>query len=168
WLGEQVRSHLNAIDWDGMDIVISDEGEQALETAGGIVHARPLLGDEPFWLVNGDVWSDFELQDLPVPATGAASLVVVDNPSHHPQGDFVLDNGLLKNSGSGQRVTYAGLGYFHPRFFDNQPAGVQPLGPLLRAAADNEQLAGVLHHGAWSDVGTPDRLAALDAKLSAA
>ena len=167
WLGEQVRSHLNVIDWHGMDIVISDEGEHALETAGGIVHARPLLGDAPFGLVNGDVWSDFDLRRLPIPAAGAASLVVVDNPSHHPQGDFVFTNGLLKNAGQGQRVTYAGLGYFHPGFFDDQPAGAQPLGPVLREAADNEQLAGVMHYGDWSDVGTPERLAVLDAKLSA-
>lgn len=166
WLGQKIRAHLETIDWDGMDIMISDEGEQALETAGGVMRALPLLGDAPFWLVNGDVWSDFEWRHLPIPTAGSASLVVVDNPPHHPQGDFVLEQAQLKNSGTGQRVTYAGLGYFHPSFFDDQPAGMQPLGPLLRAAADQGRLTGVLHQGRWCDVGTPARLAALDASLS--
>lgn len=166
WLGEKIRAHLETIDQNGMEWVISDEGEQALETAGGIMRARAFLGDAPFWLVNGDVWSDFAWQNLPRPAPGGANLVMVENPSHHPQGDFVLDQGQLKNTGTQQRVTYAGLGCFDPRFFDDLPSGVQPLGPLLRKAADQGRLTGMLHHGLWFDVGTRARLDALNARLS--
>lgn len=162
WLGDQIKAHLARRLLTEMEIVLSEEGDQALETAGGIIKALPLLGDQPFWLVNGDVWSDFAWQQLPVPAHAQASIVVVNNPTHHPGGDFFFSQGRAHHTGPGQRVTYSGMGYFDPAFFANLTGGVQPLGPLLRAAAAEHRLSAVKHDGAWWDVGTPSRLAELD------
>lgn len=166
WLGARISRHIRQLTKPNLEMVISDEGDQALETAGGVVRALPLLGSDPFWLVNADVWSDFDLSTLPLPDQGHASLVMVANPAHHPAGDFFVENGAVRNAGPGLRMTYAGLGCFHPDFFANQPLSAQPLGPLLRAAAEEGRLNAVIHAGSWWDVGTPARLAALDARLT--
>lgn len=162
WLGNQIKAHLSSTSCVDMEIVLSDEGEQALETAGGVIQALPLLGDQPFWLVNGDVWSNFAWHQLPVPVHAQASIVLVSNPAHHPEGDFFFNAGRVHNTGPGQRMTYAGMGCFDPAFFANLTGGVQPLAPLLRAAATERRLSGVRHAGAWWDVGTPSRLVELD------
>ncbi len=156
----------------GLSIRYSPE-ERALETAGGIARARPLLGDDPFLLVNGDVYSDFDLGRLVRAASSLAHddlglIVLVPNPDHRPEGDFALEDGRVLNAGR-HTLTYSGLAVLRPGIVAGiGPDERAPLGPLLRAAASDGRLAGVRFDGLWCDVGTPQRLAALDAELRAA
>lgn len=166
WLGEQLRAHLGDGRRWGVEMRISDEGAQALETGGGIQRALPLLGPEPFWVVNGDVWSDFDPAQLPRAPAGLAHLVLVDNPPHHPEGDFVLAGNQVTKAGEGRRLTFAGIGCYAPALFAGQGSGAFRLAPLLQAAAAAGQVTGQYHDGAWSDVGTPERLAALQARVA--
>jgi MurNAc alpha-1-phosphate uridylyltransferase len=161
WLGEQLRARLGSgSDW-GLHIEYSDEGPEPLETGGGIFRALPLLGPAPFLLVNGDVFTGYDLRRL-VPEPGAqAHLVVVPNPPHHPAGDFGLEQGLLSLSGS-PTYTYAGIGLFTPKLFEGCRDGKFPLLPLLHRAISAGQLRGELYTGPWVDVGSPERLAALN------
>jgi MurNAc alpha-1-phosphate uridylyltransferase len=145
----------------GVAIQYSDEGASALETGGGICRALPLLGDAPFWVVNGDVHTHFQFNTLPLPADKLAQLVLVNNPDHNPSGDFALEGGLVRNSGN-PTYTYSGIGQFSPALFAGQSDGVFPLAPLLRRAADDNSLAGELYAGMWSDVGTPQRMAEVE------
>jgi MurNAc alpha-1-phosphate uridylyltransferase len=155
----------------GVTIRYSREGT-ALETAGGIALALTLLGSDPFLLVNGDIYCELDFATL-VPraaalrsGNAAAHLVLVDNPPQHPQGDFAIKNGCLTNAGE-QRFTYSGIGLYAPRLFaDISPGTKAPLGPLLRQAADAGMVTGEHFAGRWEDVGTPDRLAALDRSLT--
>jgi MurNAc alpha-1-phosphate uridylyltransferase len=152
----------------GVRIAWSREGE-ALETAGGIATALPLLGDAPFAAVNGDIHCDYPFERLhtALPDDADAHLVLVDNPPQHPDGDFTLDHGRAGNAPA-PRLTFAGIGVYRPRLFDGIAAGTRaPLAPLLRAAADRGRLSAERHAGAWTDVGTPQRLAELDARLRA-
>ena len=152
----------------GVRIAWSRETEP-LETAGGIAQARALLGEAPFLLVNADVWCDFDfspLKDLRL-ASRLAHLVLVPNPPWHPKGDFTLERGMIGNAGA-PRYTYAGISVIAPLLVDGIAAGRKaPLAPLWRAAADRGEVSGELHRGAWSDVGTPGRLAALREDLEA-
>jgi MurNAc alpha-1-phosphate uridylyltransferase len=150
----------------GVRIAWSREGE-ALETAGGIATALAALGDAPFAAVNGDIHTDFDFSRLrhALADDADAHLVLVDNPPHHPRGDFTLD-GRTAGNGQAPRLTFAGIGVYRPRLFAGIDAGTRaPLAPLLRAAADRGALTGERHPGAWTDVGTPERLAELDATL---
>ena len=144
----------------------------ALETAGGIRHALPLLGDAPFVVVNGDVFCDADFTALRAAAQGLkpdgplAHLLLVDNPEHHPEGDFHLDDAGLIHADGAPRLTFSGLGAYHPALF----AGLSPdtpakLAPLLRAAMARNRVSGARLLGRWVDVGTPQRLAELDASL---
>jgi len=156
----------------GVSVVYSREKEP-LETAGGLIQALPLLGDKPFLVVNGDIWIDYPFARLAGyrPAPGeSAHLVMVDNSSHHPRGDFRLDaeGRLQKLKGAENGLTYAGVAVFVPAFFAGLPPHKLPLRPLLDAAIDRGSLTGEHHAGAWEDVGTPRRLEALDAALRAA
>lgn len=169
----------------GLRIRYSDEGEPPLETGGGLLQALPLLGDAPFLLVNGDVWSDLDFGTLPREPEGLAHLVLVDNPEHHPAGDFWLAAGGRVEDGASvpdpgaRRLTYAGIGVFRPgiltgwRSVIGHAPGARatpprfPLAPLLRAAMRAGEVSGRHHAGAWSDVGTPERLAALERRLAA-
>lgn len=166
WLGGQIRDYVGNGSARGMEILISDEGNQALETAGGIVQALPLLGTRPFWVINGDVWSDFDYRSLPSRPEGLGHLVLVDNPAHHGGGDFRLEGDTVRVDGEGPRLTFAGIACYHPALFVGQPAEVAPLAPILRRVAERRQLTGVHHDGQWKDVGTPARLAELDVWLS--
>ena len=161
WLGAKLREGVAACTPPGVDVIFSDEGRQALETGGGIFHALPLLGDAPFVVVNGDVWCDYPVVRLPEAPLGLAHLVLVDNPPHHPQGDFVLRRGRVYNAG-GPRLTYGGVAVLDPALFAGCEPGAFPLAPLLRAAADKGAVSGEHHRGHWWDVGTPGRLAELD------
>ncbi|MDX1736161.1 MAG: nucleotidyltransferase family protein [Halioglobus sp.] len=151
--------------WD-LAIAYSRE-EQPLETAGGILQALPLLGEAPFLVVNGDVWTDFPLEQL-LPGTlregEAAHLVMVDSPPQHPLGDFVLDGeGWLHRRGEGERgYTYAGIGIYCAAFLEGLAPGKTPLRPLLDRAIDAGTLGARHSAGRWEDVGTPERLLALD------
>jgi MurNAc alpha-1-phosphate uridylyltransferase len=161
WLGQQIRARLGSGSEWGLQIAYSEEGPEPLETGGGIFRALPLLGPAPFLLVNGDVFTGYDLRRL-VPESGAqAHLVVVPNPAHHPQGDFALEQGLLSLSGT-PRYTYAGIGLFTPKLFEGCRDGKFPLLPLLHRAIGAGQLRGELYSGPWVDVGSPERLAALN------
>jgi MurNAc alpha-1-phosphate uridylyltransferase len=164
WHGERIREALGDGDGHGVSIRYSEEGPEPLGTGGGIVAALPLLGAEPFLVLNGDVWTDFELGRLRAPAGSLAHLVLVDNPEHHPEGDYGLEPGGQARTG-GKRLTYSGISRLDPALFAGQGSGFLPLKPLLDAALTTGRLTGQHHPGAWRDVGTPARLAALDAEL---
>ncbi len=151
---------------EGVDIAWSREPEP-LETAGGIAQARALLGEEPFLLVNADIWCDFDFSRLKEFRLGKrlAHLVLVPNPPWHPAGDFSLSRGLVGNAPA-PRYTYAGISVLSPRLTAGIAAGRKAqLAPLWRAAADRGEVSGELYAGYWNDVGTPERLGALAERL---
>ena len=153
WLADQIKTAVGDGSRFNIKIIYSNEPE-ALETAGGIIKALDYL-DDRFVVVNGDVLTDYPFERL-MKIESIAHLVLVNNPDFHPQGDFVLDNGLLSNDNEG-RLTYAGIACYHKSFFDDLESGKQALAPLLRAAADSKMLSGELYQGKWVDVGTLER-----------
>jgi len=165
-LGGQIEAALgNGAAW-GLDIAYSPEPPGALETAGGIAQALPLLGDAPFLVVNGDVYCDWDVSRARQLADRSAHLVMVPNPGHHAKGDFSLDGDRVVFARDGESLTYAGLGVFAPAFFADVPRGsALKLRPLLDAAIAAGTLTGERHAGRWVDVGTPERLAELDKEL---
>ncbi|SDJ48958.1 N-acetylmuramate alpha-1-phosphate uridylyltransferase MurU [Billgrantia gudaonensis] len=136
-----------------------------LETGGGIRKALPLLGEAPFLLINGDVWCDFELAGLPALEDDLAHLVLVDNPAHHPVGDFHLDAEGRVHAVGEPRLTFAGISLLDPALMADQAPGAFPLAPHLQKTMDAGRVGGTHHRGAWVDVGTPERLAELDDRL---
>jgi len=167
WLGGQIREALGDGSRHGVRLHYSDEGPEPLETGGGIFRALPLLGAGPFLVLNGDIWSDFpfaRLRDRLAPGD-LAHLVLVPNPAHNPAGDFVLQRGRVVEA-AGERLTFAGLGAYRSDLFAGCRDGVFKLAPLLRAAAAAGRVSGEVHRGAWLDIGTPQRLAELDANLA--
>jgi MurNAc alpha-1-phosphate uridylyltransferase len=170
WLGERIRETLGDGSRFGVSMRYSEEGWPALESGGGILHALPLLGRDPFLVVNGDVYPDFPLAALvqrarALPAEVHAHLVLVPNPAHNPRGDFALERGRIGNREEG-RHTFSGLSVHRPELFAGCSSGHFPLLPLWRAAADAGRLSGEVHGGAWSDVGTPERLEDLQRSLA--
>lgn len=173
WLGERLEAALGDGSAYGARLRYSREGT-ALETAGGIALALPMLGDAPFLVVNGDIWCDWDPAQAPALARdidgGAALawLLLVDNPEHHPGGDFHLGpDGVLDPVG-GRRLTFSGIGIYHPALFDGIVPGTPArLGPLLSQTIARHAARGQRHAGRWVDVGTPQRLAELDASLRA-
>jgi MurNAc alpha-1-phosphate uridylyltransferase len=164
WLGARIREELGDGRRHGLAIRYNDEGPVPLGTGGGLFAALPLLGKKPFLVVNGDVWCDLEFEALSRPAGSLAHLVLVDNPAHHPDGDYGLDaEGRVLPLKS--RLTFAGVSVMDPSLFDGCAPGVFPLKPLLDRAMQCGRLTGQRHAGAWIDVGTPARLAGLDAEL---
>jgi MurNAc alpha-1-phosphate uridylyltransferase len=164
-LGDQIEAFLGDGSRWGVNIEYSHE-PVALETAGGIVNALRLLGDEPFILVNGDIWTDFDFSVLTNKslAESLGHLVMVNNPFHHAEGDFLLDEGKL-GADKGERLTYSGIGLYSPMLFAKLAPGKRPLGPVLRQAISDSQLTGEKYTGEWVDVGTPQRLHQLDELL---
>ena len=165
WLGEQIEARLGHGEGYGLQLQYSAEIPAALETAGGIIQALSRLGSEPFIVINGDIWCDYPLQQLPQQPEGLVHLVMVDNPPHNPQGDFCLRNGRLQAEGQG-KLTYSGIGVYRPELFAGLEPGIRPLAPLLKAAMAREQVSGEHYRGQWVDIGTPERLRELDAALS--
>ena len=148
----------------GVHIEYSDEQEEGgLESAGGIVKALPLLGDEPFLVVNGDIFTDYDFQYSRKLADGVlAHLVLVPNPEHNPEGDFALDGQLVVDH---KQYTFSGIGYYSPKLFEGVPYGKSALAPLLRAAMKEGKVTGELYEGEWLDIGTPERLSLLNTQL---
>jgi len=164
WQAAMLRDYLGAGGRYGLSLHFSDEGPVPLETGGGIQRALAWLGEDPFLLVNSDVWTDHPLSSLALPEGSLAHLVLVDNPPHHPQGDFSPDPaGRVREAGP--RLTYAGLGVLHPALFAGCGPGRFPLKPLLDRALSQGRLTADRWRGRWIDVGTPARLAELDAAL---
>jgi MurNAc alpha-1-phosphate uridylyltransferase len=175
-LGQQIEDALGNGDALGVSIEYSREGI-ALETAGGIATALPLIDSEVFTVVNGDIYTEFDFSRLAEPMARLAAghdqahLVLVDNPPHHPKGDFVLDGGRIVNVDTpltphASRLTFSGIGVYHRALFAQTEAGVKaPLAPLLRQAIDAGRASGEHHGGRWVDVGTPERLQQLDESL---
>lgn len=160
---EQIIDALGDGDAYGLRIHWSRE-TAPLETGGGIQQALPLLGESPFLLVNGDVWCAALPAQHALQGDDLAHLVLVENPPHHANGDFGLAEGRV-NQTSTERLTYAGIGVIHPALLAGQPLGAFALAPLLRAAIDNHRVSGERYTGPWVDVGTPERLAALESQL---
>lgn len=175
-LGQQIEAALGNGAELGVAIDYSRE-VSALETAGGIATALPLIEGDVFPVVNGDIYCEYDFSRLAEPLARLAAghdqahLVLVDNPPHHPQGDFVLDAGRLRNTGSrlstlGSPLTFSGIGVYHRALFAHTPGGVNaPLAPLLRLAIDAGRVSGEHFAGRWVDVGTPERLQLLDESL---
>ena len=161
WLGAQIRSRIGDGAAYGLQVQYSAEPEGALETGGGIFQALPLLGPGPFIVVNGDTYADIDFAKLAIAPHELAHLVLVPNPAHHPRGDFALRDGLVQSQGE-PRLTYSGIGVYRPALFAGCQPGRFPLLPLLQAAIAARALGGELHAGAWTDVGTVERLEALN------
>lgn len=167
WLGQQIEDYLQDGSRLGVSIVYSPEGEP-LETGGGIFKALPLLGKEPFLVANGDIWTNYDYRPLQLTAGDLAHLILVDNPLHHPEGDFFLSNGRVVEAGEAcDRFTYSGIAILHPDLFRTCEAGAFKLAPVLRAAIAEGRVSGTLHTGRWVDVGTHERLAEVEQLIEA-
>ncbi|NYT86286.1 N-acetylmuramate alpha-1-phosphate uridylyltransferase MurU [Pollutimonas harenae] len=177
WLGQQIEHALGDGSRFGARITYSPE-PRPLETAGGIAQALPFFGNKPFLVINGDIWCNWNPVQAQAIAANLAEqsksawLLLVDNPPHHPDGDFRLSTAsglvLAQDHEDGVPLTFAGVGIYQPELFKNLPAGqAAPLAPLLRQAISRQHIVGSHHQGSWVDVGTPERLTELDHKLSA-
>ena len=157
-LGAQIRQYFGNGQAFGATIAYSDEGDSALETAGGIIKALPLLGNAPFLVVNGDVACDFPLAALHGKTVDLAHLVMINNPAHHSGGDFHLnDRGLLSESGE-PKYTFSGIGVYHPDLFAGLSVTPLKLRPLFNQAMLEGRISGEYYQGFWMDIGTPERL----------
>jgi MurNAc alpha-1-phosphate uridylyltransferase len=167
WLGQQIEDYLGDGSRYGVSIQYSPEGEP-LETGGGIFRALPLLGDEAFVVVNGDIWTDYDFSVLHQPIIGLAHLVLTDNPAHHPAGDFTLIDGQVQDGRPDtSTLTYSGIAVLHPHLFDGCSGGAFKLAPLLRKAMADGQVTGERLSGHWVDVGTHERLAEVETLIEA-
>ncbi len=160
WLGERIVERVGSGERYGLDVLYSQEGENILETGGGIHKALPLLGDDPFLVVNADIYTDMPVPKIELVDEHVGHLVMVPSPDYRDGGDFDIEDGLIRN-GETQRLTFSGIAMYRPSFFDGCEPGRFPLAPMLRAAADDGRLSGSLFEGLWADVGTPDRLRAI-------
>lgn len=166
WLGEKIEAHVGNGERFGLQVTYSRE-TQPLETGGGIFQALKYLGDEPFVVVNGDIWTDYDFAALRRPLAGLAHLVLVPNPEHHSEGDFLLQDGQVQvPSTSVDTLTYSGIAVLHPQLFADSAAGAFKLAPLLRFAMRDGDVSGEPFDGHWIDVGTPERLAATETLLA--
>ena len=175
WLADRFEPALgDGAAW-GLRLHYSHEGPEPLETGGGMLRALPLLGNAPFLAVNGDIWTDYDFARLPAAPAGIAHLVMVDNPPQHPRGDFHLRADGVLESARAPTLTFSGIGLYRPDILrdwrvqpgaDSSPPRFK-LAPLLMAAMAHGEVSGEHHRGRWTDVGTPERLAALDAQLRA-
>jgi len=163
WMGGKIRALLGDGSRYGVTIKYSDEPDGALESGGGIREALPMLGDGPFMVINADLWCDFDLRTLVLAKGDLASLVLVDNPAHNPDGDFDLEDGRVRDR---KRLTFAGIGMYRPSLLASLPRGRYGIASVLRQAMRADRVSGVHHTGVWQDVGTPERLAALRERLA--
>lgn len=167
WLGRQIEEELGSGKSFGLSIEYSRESEP-LETAGGIIHALPLLtgaGDEWFLVINGDIWCDFDPAQLAPPDNSDALLVMTSNPDHNPAGDFNLQQGGTITPDGHNMLTFSGISLLNRRLFDGMVPGPRKLAPILRDAMTRKRVMGLHHTGQWMDIGTPERLRELDRKL---
>lgn len=166
-LGEQFPATLGDGSRWGADISYSPELNGGLETAGGIIHALPLLGNEPFLVINGDIWTDFDfarLQDC-LSSNTLCHLVLVPNPPQHPDGDFYLDDNNQLHAEGSAMLTFSGIGVYRPELFTGLSGGKRPLKPLLLDSMQQKRVTGSFFDGQWLDIGTVERLTALNRQL---
>lgn len=163
WLGEQIAERIGSGQQYGLQVVYSPEYDHILDTGGGIKRALPLLEKAPFWIINADIFTDMPLPNIKLNPESLAHLVLVPTPAHKVAGDFELRDGKVRNSDN-QDLTYSGVAFYRPEFFANSGGGRFSVVPLLRDAADNGLIEGSLYEGVWEDVGTPERLEALNAR----
>lgn len=164
WQGEQIVDTVGSGERFGLAVSYSPEYDEVLETGGGIRRALPMLGDEPFWVLNGDIFTDMPLPSITLPENIAAHLVLVPTPRYKPRGDFDLVEGLVRN-GDAPALTFSGIACYRPSFVADRPVERFSIAPLLSQAADEGRLTGEVYSGDWTDVGTPERYAALDLRL---
>ena len=166
WLADQIRETLGDGSNYSLNITYTDEGAEALETAGGIINAMPHLGDEPFIVINGDIWCDYDFNRLMNRSLEyEAHLVLVNNPEHNTEGDFALEGGMIKNTGD-EKLTYSGIGLYTQDFFAKTKSGKKALAPMLRKKSELNKVSGEIYNGQWVDIGTIERLAQLRSYLS--
>ena len=165
WQGEQIVDRVGSGDAYGLTVSYSPEYDHVLETGGGLRRALPMLGSEPFWVLNGDIYTDFELREPALPAGVMGHLVLVTCPPHRQGGDFALVGGQVRN-GPQPELVFSGMACYRPEFIERLPAERGSIVPLLREAADAGELSGEIHAGDWEDVGTLERLEALNRRLA--
>lgn len=162
-LGEKIVESLGDGSMWGVSLLFSDERDSgALESAGGIINALPLLEDETFLVVNGDIWCDYEFERDFVLGEDLAHLVLVPNPPHNPSGDFGLHKNRIVNDDI-KKFTFSGIGYYSAKLFNALECTKLPLAPLLRQASLQNRVSGQLYEGKWHDIGTPQRLSEAEA-----
>jgi MurNAc alpha-1-phosphate uridylyltransferase len=161
WLGDQIVEHVGSGEQFGVQVVYSPEYDNILETGGGICRALPMLGPDPFWVVNGDIYTDISLVEFPLCTDVDGHLVLINTPAYKEKGDFDLHDNLVRFSAS-PMLTFSGIARYRPEFFANAGDGRFSLAPMLFAAAKAERLAGSLYTGIWDDVGTPERLSRIN------
>jgi MurNAc alpha-1-phosphate uridylyltransferase len=161
WLGEQIAERLGSGERYGLQVLYSDERDNILETAGGIRRALPLLGSDTFLVVNADIYTDMPLPCDAPRESEVAHLVLVPTPAFKDRGDFDIKAGKLTNADA-PRYTFSGVAMYRPEFFAALEDGRRPLAPMLKAAAGEGQIGASLYDGVWADVGTPERLEALN------
>lgn len=161
WLGDRIAERIGSGADYGLDVHYSEEGDDILETGGGIHKALPLLGSDPFVVINADIYTDMPVPRLALADESDGHLVMVPTPGYREQGDFDLVAGRIRNAERPQ-LTFSGVAIYRPEFFSACRPGRFPLAPMLREAADRGRLSGSLYAGLWADVGTPERLAALN------
>lgn len=161
WLGDNIAERVGSGRDYGLNVIYSPEGDNILETGGGIHRALPLLGRDPFLVVNADVFTDMPVPPAELAPADTGHLVLVPRPAHKEHGDFDLRDGRIRESDNAT-YTFSGVAVYRPEFFARCEPGRFPLAPMLRAAAREDRLAGSLYEGMWEDVGTPERLAELN------
>lgn len=164
WLGDRIVERVGSGRRHGLEVIYSQEGDNILETGGGIFKALPMLGDGPFVVINADIFTDMPVPEVTLADDQLGHLVMVPSPEYRAGGDFDIEEGLIRNS-SEQSLTFSGVAIYRPQLFDGCEPGRFPLAPLLRAAAADGRLSGSLYEGLWADIGTPERLEALRAAL---
>ena len=162
WLGEQIVDRVGSGGAYGLNVIYSPEGDNILETGGGIHRALPMLGDAPFLVINADIYTDMPMPEASLPPNDLGRLVLVPTPSYRERGDFALDGDRIANDGNAL-LTFSGVAIYRPEFFAACTPGRFPLAPMLRDAAEEGRLGGARYDGFWRDVGTPERLNELNA-----
>lgn len=162
WLGDQVTERIGSGEQFGLNVVYSQEGDNILETGGGIHRALPVLGADPFLVINADIYTDMPLPSAQLGDDDMAHLVCVPVPQDQASGDFAIVDGRIRNDGE-PLFTFSGVSIYRPEFFSDCTPGRFSVVPMLRAAADADRIGGSVYSGLWRDVGTPERLAELNA-----
>jgi MurNAc alpha-1-phosphate uridylyltransferase len=160
YLGEQIKTYIGDGSRLGVNVQYSDESSNALETAGGIIKALPLLDNKPFIVINSDVLCDYDISSLTLPDKSLAHLLLIKNPAHNPKGDFSIVNNQQLALADNKSLTFSGIGIYHPELFASHHNNQEKLAlyPLFLEAINNNKLSGEYYDGYWQDIGTPERL----------